>query len=106
VRGGIAVRVCFCGWSSWCLCGGVGVAGVSDAVVVGVGLVLVGYGGAVVLCIGYAVAVSGDLDREGEGVSGAGGIGDAQVCLVCSDSGEGASDLRRGGIDFVVSVTV
>ncbi|KEY36835.1 hypothetical protein FB33_1800, partial [Cutibacterium acnes] len=46
-----------------------GVAGVSDAVVVGVGLVLVGYGGAVVLCIGYAVAVSGDLDREGEGVS-------------------------------------
>ena len=62
--------------------------------------------GAVVLCIGYAVAVSGDLDREGEGVSGAGGIGDAQVCLVCSDSGEGASDLRRGGIDFVVSVTV
>ncbi|AEH30291.1 hypothetical protein TIB1ST10_10105 [Cutibacterium acnes 6609] len=49
-----------------------GVAGVSDAVVVGVGLVLVGYGGAVVLCIGYAVAVSGDLDRESEGVSGAG----------------------------------
>ena len=47
MRGGIAVRVCFCGWSSWCLCGGVGVAGVSDAVVVGVGLVLVGYGGAV-----------------------------------------------------------
>jgi len=44
----------------------VGVAGVSDAVVVGVGLVLVGYGGAVVLCIGYAVAVSGDLDWEGE----------------------------------------
>ena len=45
MRGGIAVRVCFCGWSSWCLCGGVGVAGVSDAVVVGVGLVLVGYVG-------------------------------------------------------------
>lgn len=106
MRGGIAVRVCFCGWSSWCLCGGVGVAGVSDAVVVGVGLVLVGYGGAVVLCIGHAVAVSGDLDRESESVSGAGGIGDAQVCLVCSDSGEGAGDLRRGGIDFVVSVTV
>ncbi len=83
-----------------------GVAGVSDAVVVGVGLVLVGYGGAVVLCIGYAVAVSGDLDREGEGVSGAGGIGDAQVCLVCSVSARSASDLRRGGIDFVVSVTV
>ena len=62
--------------------------------------------GAVVLCIGYAVAVSGDLDREGKGVSGAGVIGDAQMCLVCSDSGEGASDLRRGGIDFVVSVTV
>lgn len=106
MRGGIAVRVCFCGWSSWCLCGGVGVAGVSDAVVVGVGLVLVGYGGAVVLCIGHAVAVSGDLDRESESVSGAGGIGDAQVCLVCSDSGEGASDLRCSTIDFVVSVTV
>ena len=45
MRGGIAVRVCFCGWSSGRLCGGVGVAGVSDAVVVGVGLVLVGYVG-------------------------------------------------------------
>ncbi|KEY34511.1 hypothetical protein FB33_2651, partial [Cutibacterium acnes] len=52
-----------------------GVAGVSDAVVVGVGLVLVGYGGAVVLCIGYAVAVSGDLGRGGGGVRGAGGVG-------------------------------
>ena len=57
-----------------------GVAGIPDAVVVGVGLVLVGYGGAVILSIGHAVAVSGDLDREGKGVSGAGGIGDAQMC--------------------------
>ena len=39
-------------------------------------------------------------------VTGAGGIGDAQMCLVCSDSGEGAGDLRCSTIDFVVSVTV
>ena len=82
------------------------VAGIPDAVVVGVGLVLVGYGGAVIVSIGHAVAVSGDLDREGKSVTGAGGIGDAQMCLVCSDSGEGAGDLRCSTIDFVVSVTV
>ncbi|KPG64797.1 hypothetical protein AK828_05115 [Cutibacterium acnes] len=83
-----------------------GVAGIPDAVVVGVGLVLVGYGGAVIVSIGHAVAVSGDLDWEGKSVTGAGGIGDAQMCLVCSDSGEGAGDLRCSTIDFVVSVTV
>ena len=62
--------------------------------------------GAVILSIGHAVTVSGDLDRESQSVTGAGGIGDAQVCLVCSDSGEGAGDFRCSTINFVVSVTV
>ena len=44
---------------------------------VGVGLVLVGDGGAVVSGIGHTVAVSGDVDGEGEGVTGSGGVGDA-----------------------------
>lgn len=75
MRGGTAARLCCRGWSSWCL--GVGVAGVSHTVVVSVGLVLVGDGGAVVSGIGDSIAITGDLDGEGEGVTGSGGIGDA-----------------------------
>ena len=76
MRDGIDVWLCCRGWSSWCL-RGVGVAGVSYTVVVGVNLFRVGDGGAVVSGIGDTVAVSGDLDGEGEGVTGPGGVGDA-----------------------------
>ena len=54
-----------------------GVAGVSHTVVVGVGLVLVGDGGAVVSGIGDSITITSHLDGEGEGVTGSGGVGDA-----------------------------
>lgn len=67
-----------------CLRGGVGVAGVSYAIVVGVNLLRVSDGGAVIPGIGDTITITGHLDGEGESVTGARAISNTKMGPICA----------------------